>query len=872
MPLIPKRIAVQKKFTLGWIDPGTDSRFPAHLHRGPARIGWRVRVSQGNRFFVLFAALLGAISAVQASPQTSDFYRDHGVLTARGGTQLSVPRLVQFNGTLKDGAARTVAGVASVTFAIYAEQDGGTALWSETQNVLADTNGHFNVLLGAATTAGVPTELFGTGQSRWLGVTVARQQEMPRVLLASVPYALEAADADTLGGLPASAYVTKSAASLTPGSTAILAAPEITNSASSAAPAAVPQATTPTGGGTTNFIPKWTSATALGNSILFQSSSNVGIATSTPAETLDVNGNSIFRGSFQLPPGHAATSASGFESHSFQFQASSFNSSTGTSNTEAFGFRAEPLNNNTTNPSAKLDLFFGAGGSAPFTDTGFSFAANGIITFAPGQSFPANSAVNELVLPNTTSSTSGVITMGGVPFVSNPGVQNAFFGQSAGAPFTTTGFANTAVGYNALFSDTNGGDNTAIGDSALKFNTTGGSNVAIGETALFSNTEGASNTALGTSALGTNKFGSNNVALGQGALSATFSGNGNTAVGTNSGQQTPGDLNTFVGSGSGQATADLFTNATAIGANSVVGASNALVLGSIVGVNNATSGVRVGIGTSTPRSTLDLSVSATDPNGFSPVLSLTGHTAGAIPSIDFNSAAPPDNVFSQARITAFAPGLDGPAYAMNFDLTNGTSINNVMQLSAGQVQIMGDLIVEGNISKFSGDFKIDDPIDPANKFLSHSFVESPDMMDIYNGSVVLDAQGRATIKMPAWFDALNQDFQYQLTAIGAPGPRLYVAREIHNNRFVIAGGKPGLKVSWQVTGIRHDVYANAHRIPTEEAKPPSEQGHYLHPELFGAGPEKAIAAAKPGVTQSDAPQVKAVTDSAGEKTTQGATD
>jgi hypothetical protein len=93
-----------------------------------------------------------------------------------------------------------------VTFAIYDEQDGGTAtaLWSETQNVLADANGHFNVLLGAATAAGVPAELFGTGQSRWLGVTVARQQEMPRVLLASVPYALRAADADTLGGLPAS--------------------------------------------------------------------------------------------------------------------------------------------------------------------------------------------------------------------------------------------------------------------------------------------------------------------------------------------------------------------------------------------------------------------------------------------------------------------------------------------------------------------------------------------------------------------------------------------------------------------------------------------------------------------------------------------
>src|ERR1700761_199085 len=120
----------------------------------------------------------------------------------------SVPRLVQFNGTLKDGASRPVSGFSSVTFAIYAEQDGGSALWSETQNVLADSNGHFNALLGTSTSGGFPSELFSTGQSRWLGITVARQPEMPRVMLASVPYAMKAGDADTLGGLPASSYVT----------------------------------------------------------------------------------------------------------------------------------------------------------------------------------------------------------------------------------------------------------------------------------------------------------------------------------------------------------------------------------------------------------------------------------------------------------------------------------------------------------------------------------------------------------------------------------------------------------------------------------------------------------------------------------------
>jgi len=106
--------------------------------------------------------------------------------------------------------------------------------------------------------------------------------------------------------------------------------------------------------------------------------------------------------------------------------------------------------------------------------------------------------------------------------------------------------------------------------------------------------------------------------------------------------------------------------------------------------------------------------------------------------------------------------------------------------------------------------------------------------------IALDANGEAMVDLPDWFEALNRDFRYQLTAVGAPGPNLYIAEEVAGNHFKIAGGKPGSKVSWQVTGIRQDAYANAHRIPTEEEKPPYEQGHYLHPELFGAGPEQTV--------------------------------
>ena len=171
--------------------------------------------------------------------------------------------------------------------------------------------------------------------------------------------------------------------------------------------------------------------------------------------------------------------------------------------------------------------------------------------------------------------------------------------------------------------------------------------------------------------------------------------------------------------------------------------------------------------------------------------------------------------------------------------------------------------ITGNLEKAGGSFKIDHPLDPANKYLCHSFVESPDMKNVYDGVVVLDNKGKAEIELPDWFGILNKDFRYQLTAIGAPGPNLYIAEEIsdattntntkysksssnknknkNNSRFKIAGGASGMKVSWQVTGIRKDPWANANRIQVEEDKPAKERGYYLHPELYGQPEEKGIS-------------------------------
>jgi hypothetical protein len=176
----------------------------------------------------------------------------------------------------------------------------------------------------------------------------------------------------------------------------------------------------------------------------------------------------------------------------------------------------------------------------------------------------------------------------------------------------------------------------------------------------------------------------------------------------------------------------------------------------------------------------------------------------------------------------------------------------------------GNVTIRGTLQKAGGSFKIDHPLDPANKYLSHSFVESPDMKNVYDGVVVLDDKGEADIELPDWFGALNKDFRYQLTAIGAPGPNLYIAEEIssdaiattdysrtsssnnsnknkkknNSSRFKIAGGTSGMKVSWQVTGIRKDPWANAHRIPVEEDKPAKERGYYTYPELFMVSSQK----------------------------------
>jgi hypothetical protein len=106
-------------------------------------------------------------------------------------------------------------------------------------------------------------------------------------------------------------------------------------------------------------------------------------------------------------------------------------------------------------------------------------------------------------------------------------------------------------------------------------------------------------------------------------------------------------------------------------------------------------------------------------------------------------------------------------------------------------------------------------------------------MNIYNGNVTTDASGEAAVELPDWFEALNRDFRYQLTVIGQFAQAI-VAGKVANHQFLIKTDKPNVEVSWQVTGIRQDAFANANRIPVEVEKAPADRGRYLYPEAIGA--------------------------------------
>ena len=343
-----------------------------------------------------------------------------------GSTYFPVPPLIQFSSAATDEGGNPLNNEVSITFSLFSNQRGGEPLWTETQDkVQIDATGHYSVQLGITKTGGVPVALFATGETRWLGVRIGGQAEQPRVLLVSVPYALKAGDAATVGGLPASAFMLSSPAN------AGVAGPV------SEYPTTPPPTGAVTGTGTVNYLPLWDSASNIVSSNVFQSGSGstarIGINTTTPVSTLDIKGGNTVRGTLSLPITGNATATAGKNSQPLNLAASAFNSANSAAVNQTFQWQAEPAANDTTAPSGTLNLLFGEGTAKP-SETGLRIASTGQIVFASGQTFPGTGTGDGTITGVTAGTAlSGGGTSGNVTLNLNTGVTDARYAQLAAA-------------------------------------------------------------------------------------------------------------------------------------------------------------------------------------------------------------------------------------------------------------------------------------------------------------------------------------------------------------------------------------------------------------------------------------------------------
>jgi hypothetical protein len=311
-------------------------------------------------FILMFSASASSIAQATASAPAP---------SAAAATTI-IPALVRYGGVAQARGRSS----AMMTFAIFKDEQGGEPLWTETQNVFLDASGHYDIYLGSTSGSGLPLDLFGNGEARWLEVQAAGEKQQPRVLLASVPYAMKAVDATTLGGLPVSAF-------------ALAGATISTQSAGSVAPdASASTVTTP--GGTSGYLSVFSGSTAIDDSILFESGTKIGIDTKTPASTLDVNGGITSRGALTMESTGLASSSAPKSSEPVDLMASAWNSSTKKAVNPVFALQAETVGNNTSAPGGTLNLLYGNGANP--AETGLSISNNGIIKFAAGQTFPGS--------------------------------------------------------------------------------------------------------------------------------------------------------------------------------------------------------------------------------------------------------------------------------------------------------------------------------------------------------------------------------------------------------------------------------------------------------------------------------------------------
>jgi hypothetical protein len=550
-----------------------------------------------------------------------------------------------------------------------------------------------------------------------------------------------------------------------------------------------------------------------------------------------------------------------------------------------------------TSHAPELDIVFGGTVSGVTTASGSGLTGGGtsgtlnlglLTTCASGQVLEWNGTAWACAIPKGSGTITGVTTAsgsglsgGGISGTLNLSVNAAVIPKLASANIFTAAQTITASNTTQILNVTQNGAGLAIvGKGGVSGSSTASAGAGVSGTSTGTAGYGLYGSSTATIGNGYGVYGVNNTQAGAGvegyAANASYGigvlGNSPSGIGvegTTTGSYgvfgwataTSGTSYGVYGSGASPQGAGVYgenssgTGVYGVGANAIVGVSTGPgPAGSFVGYSAQTgSGLNGTVGVSITGGNSDPNNATNGGDG----LVATGGSNGYTSSAAGRGGAGISAVGGLAHIVLIdGLGLSGelaPGGSFTGGNNNGEAcecggdgIDAQPGLDQGSTQadgyagnFTGDVEISGKLNGSTPAVKIDDPLDPANKFLLHAPVQSSEMKNIYDGTVTTDGQGQATVQLPEWFGVLNADFRYQLTVIGQFAQAI-VAREIENNQFEIRTSAPGVKVSWQVSGVRQDAYAQAHPLMVEQEKDARLRGFYIHPELYGAPPEKQI--------------------------------